>query len=70
MATKEIYSHWLAQITYTKIKCSLRCRVLFLTVVIIFKGAAMVCLLLQRRLAKLDESGEQSKGIFNFLHPI
>ena len=42
----------------------------FLTVVIIFKGAAMVCLLLQRRLAKLDESGEQSKGIFNFLHPI
>ena len=26
------------------------------------KGAAMLCLLLQRRLAKLDENGEQGKG--------
>ena len=31
-----------------------------------FKGAAMICLFLQRRLARLDESGEKSRGTYLF----
>jgi len=34
----------------------------FINYLFFVKGAAMLCLLLQRRLAKLDENGEQGKG--------